>query len=203
MSELLTFGGIIFWLIVAVLLIVVVIGTANESVLFPALALGGLAFILHKSGAPVAAYMPSVWYTWLLFVVAYLAIGAGWSMFRFYGWYKDRIEQIAEDKDAWLEWPSDHKYWPDKKDKNGNRTQISNKELTSEQQKIEWANHVDEHAPKAWNYKAKIFVWWVYWPFDMVYYVLFDLLRDLWEWLYSWVSQIFERIAQRLRDSIK
>lgn len=52
--------------------------------------------------------------------------------------------------------------------------------------------------PPLWkNHKSDFAAIWCYWPLDTIYYVIGDLLRDIFRWVSSYLQGVFDKIARK------
>lgn len=51
--------------------------------------------------------------------------------------------------------------------------------------------------------KGNVSRWWFIWPVSLVYWVLTDLMKDMWDWLYLRIGRIYRRVAESGFDSVK
>jgi hypothetical protein len=196
-NEIIVFGGIVFWILLLVLIVALFVGTWSQLFLIPLAAIVGFILLVKFSGGDFSVlklYLPETWYGYAGIITLYCVVGVGWSVYRFYDFYKDEVNRVAETKNDWLEQVFQY-------ERDG-KPRILHKDLPPEKQKEEWNKYVMEELPKVSRCKQIILVWMVYWPIDIPLYVLFDLLYDWWEMVYEWVSGVYERIAKHLRDRI-
>lgn len=50
--------------------------------------------------------------------------------------------------------------------------------------------------PKARDHKSDIIRWMTYWPFSMIGFVLRDFVRRIWNHIYTYLVEIYDRIAK-------
>lgn len=176
MEEYLLVGGFIFWLYLAVVIVLLCVSVVKECAFCGALLIVFALGVLTKVfGADVPAYLPHDLLGWAMLVGAYLPIGVLWSLFKFYVTYKERIRELGAGKSTFKPGVVDPT----------------------------WNDYVDREAPKASEMKAAIISWIAYWPISILIYVLADLLSDLLQSIYEYFSGVYERMGARIRDSIK
>jgi len=56
--------------------------------------------------------------------------------------------------------------------------------------------------PRAWENKTKIITWMAFWPWSLFWYLLGDLLHDLWNRIYSWLGDLFEQMSKHVFRNI-
>jgi len=52
--------------------------------------------------------------------------------------------------------------------------------------------------PRAWENKTKIITWMAFWPWSLFWYLLGDLLYDLWNRIYAWLGDLFEQMSKHV-----
>lgn len=179
-------GGFVFWVLVAICSILIIAGVANDVLLLPFVASLALLGILHYTGvlAKLAPFAPAHWWGWVLLVILYLTIGAGWSFFRFYTVFKDDVERYIENNQEWF------------------YDQDEIKKLPKAEQDEAWKRTVRKNGPQVYHYSPRICTWLFYWPVSIVHYILIELLWDLWEGIWEWIRTVYDRIADYIRNKL-
>jgi hypothetical protein len=177
----------LFWLFCLVVLVIELVAIIIGAPGWGLAALIACGLILQKYfDVPVTDYLPKSITLWIVFVILYVVLGAGWSIFKFRMEYKEAMQHIVSRHMGLIrDWKRE------------------NPEITETQLKEKWNEYVEEYSPKVYDFKGDIFGWVVAWPLSVLNYILVDLLYNVWDTIYSWISEIYERIAKSLRDSIK
>jgi hypothetical protein len=180
--------------IFAVIGIVVVL-----AILFLAAAIDSFLLALVVIGVAVAAavqkpekfefvtqWLPTTWYGIVALVVVWCLIGVLWSVFKFNSRFEKDLVQYMEYRrpDFEYSYKQDHP--------NG----------TPEEMEVAWKQDVKKHGPQVGQYSNRIPSWIALWPFSMINYVCTDLLHDVFHQIYLYFSEVYERIATRIRDRL-
>lgn len=112
----------------------------------------------------------------LLFgLLAYIPLGVGWSMFRWWKVLKRWSKEIVAVKDEWK--PG----W----------------------QNNTWDEYLSLRIPKPSDNKDRIVFWIAYWPLSVFAFIAFDFLADCGRWLYERISGIYQAMADRVLEGLK
>lgn len=108
----------------------------------------------------------------LLYIVAYFAIGIAWSFFRVHLLAKDMADEHAAKKKAFME-------------ANGN----------NEAAWLEQLSHYNR--PRFDSHKGQILAWFAYWPFSMVWFAFHDLFRRLVDAIYDLLKNAYRKVFEQ------
>ena len=86
------------------------------------------------------------------------------------------------------------------------RTDKDGKEQTAEEA---WIENCKYKFPQFHNgtfsirsYKGKIFTWVVYWPWFLVWRLMYDFLKEIWDIIYLQIQHIYQAVADRIYKDI-
>jgi hypothetical protein len=168
---------VVFWLFALAMFVAICVSSYNDSFFAATLFLIMFGVAAHFAfKLDLTPYLPKTWKGWVVAVVAYIAIGALWSTFKFWTVYTDHVRYLKEvyENHEYL-----HKDYPT------------------------WNEYLDAKAHPVSYYRDRILCWLAYWPASAVAYVFADLLRDVFVWLYDQMSFVYQAIADRVRASFK
>lgn len=105
---------------------------------------------------------------------AYLPVGVGWSVFRWWRLLQSAASSLKKEKATW-------------KSSGWYKT---------------WDEYVTSQLPRASSSKDRIIYWITYWPFSVAAYLLIDLLRDVGEWVYAKISGMYTAMVDKVKASL-
>lgn len=194
--ELFVLGGIWFYLLSVITVIIILQLLMDDKFFGSAFLIGGFIAIIHLFGdAHFFQHVIDnpVWA--LVYIVGYLGIGAGWSFFK---WWRVLLcvrKRYDELKAEFL---------INKKVTDG---------LIPDALKDEWRKHVISNRCYKLNYhysdiegynpaipplsrnKARITGWMVYWPISFVLFFFEDFLAKIFDAIYDMFSNVYQRIS--------
>lgn len=190
--SLIAFGGYMFWGIIALLCIPIgyCCRRHEESVFWPLLWIfvGLIVLWIFGDFNPFSRtynYINENRLFTLELCVGYVFIGLLWSMFK---WYKYSKKALQESYNAYK------RSWLHEKGKAGDDVPA---ELLEE-----WRRYIEEkishhrpYIPGHEHQTERIVSWMMFWPLSMVVYVLEDLIRDFFEFIYRQFARVFQLIT--------
>lgn len=166
----------VFWVALVVLFIISVIAEANENGFWAT-----LGFIVFSAGV---YYWDATNFQWLLnnlltYGPIYLVIGAVFALIRFHFWGRSNGKKYLERKIEWMK-----------------KNKIKLIDDKSDSEFIEKFHAEDYHAadlidPK--QVKNHAFRWWFNWPGSLLWWVLSDLLKNIWDFVWDKVKNVFKK----------
>ena len=177
MGEFVLFGLTIsvFWMALSVLFIISLVSEANENGFW-----AGFGFILF--GIAVY-YWDATNFQWLLgnllyYGPIYLGIGIVFALIKFYFWGRSNGKKYLELKSRWM---TKNKF-----------TAMDNEAINNfHKDNYEARDLIDPS-----KFKNHAFRWWLNWPGSMLWWVLSDMLRNLWDLVWSKVKIMFKNIFE-------
>lgn len=189
-------GTLWFWILLAVAALVVGVCVARESfgkatlsvmLTFALLGFLGDFNVLHWLRENAVAF--------LVYLVAYFAIGTVWSVGKWWFFIRRRRDEYNEQKSAFLL-------------QNG----ITDG-LLPESLKTRWRDYVSSSyecrgraarfPPRVRDYKGKITAWMMYWPWSFVVTIVDDPIRKLFNAIFRAIQDVFQRISDSAFKDVK
>lgn len=175
MIEAITTSVTTVWLLTAAMALLLLIAAANDS--FAAafwFTVIGLALLQFVSIADPWSWASSHPYTLAIAAAAYIPIGIGWSLFRWWKLLQKSAERVRKEKPTWKPFGAYSK----------------------------WEDYVKRSLPNASVNKNRIICWITYWPFSAAAYLLLDLLDDIGDWIYTKLSGFYQSMVDRVAASL-
>jgi hypothetical protein len=175
MIEAITTSVTTVWLLTAAMVLLLFIAAAKDS--FAAafwFTVIGLALLQFVTIADPLSWVKAHPYAIGIGAAAYLPIGVGWSLFRWWKILQKAAVEIRKEKGNW----SPSNYWSS------------------------WDSYVKYHLPSASANKERIVCWITYWPFSAAAYLLIDLLYDIGDWIYTKLSGFYQSMVDRVAASL-
>jgi len=200
--ELLVFGGFWFWALLGVLLLELLWDIEHDNLgrsvfwIFFAMA---IYWIFGPFGTAVK-YIFNNPLPCLGYVVAYFAIGAFWSIIKWYLFLTGIRGDYYTEKRRWLGVESD---------------QGENPPIPSHR-KSEWRAHLDgmgsRYSPtilaqfahgmiRPSKHKETLTMWIIYWPISMVWTLLNDPIKRLANWIYYKLAKLYRDMSKKISAS--
>lgn len=181
MLELFVAGAIGFWIVVVAVNIALLFFTEYIQ---PGWAtctmIGVLVFLYYTKTFDAIKY--AVQHPWdlVLYVLIYLAVGAGWGVIKWYFYLLKSRDKYQEFRRKWL----------DSKRIKGTDIPDNLKE--------EWARNSASYGikiPQAINNKDRIILWMAYWPWSVIWTALDDVVKRAFERIYSMFGKLYDRMT--------
>lgn len=175
MIEAITTSLVTIWIIVGGMVLFLFIAAASDNcwTAFWSMAIG-LALLQFASSADPWGFVAEHRFAAAISAIAYLPLGVGWSLFR---WWKTLQRAAVQLKAEKPKWEPDMAY----------KT---------------WETYVDRRMPSPSQNKERIVCWIAYWPFSIAAYLLIDFLREVCDWIYVKISGMYRAMADRVKASL-
>jgi len=132
-------------------------------------------------------YIPSIIAGWLL-------IGLCWAFFRWVLYNKEQTNKFVALRKNWLK-------------ANPTRTKeefIEHFQNPENRYRCARYSYGEVNYRPQWtDYKYQFFNWVEFWPIDFFFWVCEDFLRNLWNALYNLVSNFFQKVSDKIWDSVE
>ncbi len=182
MWEILAFGTFWFWAVLGAefLVLLVLANWDGEKIGTGIVTLAVTLAAINFLGTPFFGYVLHNPLTILAWMAAYLAIGAGWSMFKWWRYVLAQRERYDELRKDFLQ---DYKEAPGKT------------------QKEEWKRRLDMYdvdaRPEAGSYrnKPRICNWIMYWPWSLLWALINDPVRWAGRQIHKAISSAMQKIS--------
>lgn len=170
----LTLGLFVAFIVFVILMVAVNEDNIGLSATMMVLLLGG--FTVYNGVSDTITWITTNWLYTIAGVVGYLALGIGWSFFKWDRYISERIEEL---KNAW--------------DKYSDPDSGFKKKVGTFTEYVKDSGSV----PPASDRKSTIATWIFYWPISIVLYVLGDFLREFVNWVVKFFGNIYNAITNR------
>lgn len=174
------FGGYIFWISIAIFLFVMMIWSREDflDAPFAFLAIFGILFLAFVD-------VPWSWFVHNYLLVAmgfavYVIFGISWSFMKWLFFLHDRAKVYAIRK------PDFEVSYKRAKENNTIRQDLSFAQYVLQ-------NY--EFPPQASEHKNQLMYWAFFWPISILKFMLYDFFRKTWDFIYSHLSSLYQRIA--------
>jgi len=190
-ADLIIFGGIIFWVLFAVLSILIIWSLEKEDLgwaVGATIVFLGL-FLVLGNGLEV---VQNIWYNPLLFLwygLGYIGIGVVWGLIKWYFYSLDALEIYKKIKYEFCQ-----------------KNNLMADKPIPEEFKKKWmdflknyhihANKASDMMPKAYEHKSLIVSWMMYWPFSMFWSIIHDMVVRVFDTIQIWIRGIMDAIAK-------
>lgn len=212
--ELVALGGIIFWILTgAVVAALVAAVDRDEPTLATFLVAGTLVFL-----ALFTTFNPFLW-MWansgllLLLAAAYVLIGVGWTVVKWYFFNLNIASKLRAVRDEWLKKNPRYRGYEGTRHLNADHKTMDGEEPVETLEHYEWRfvrDHreivgydVDSLPLKVTKHKSRIMTWLAYWPFSAAWTLLNDPLRHLYNFLYERIGGSLQAISNRVFRDIR
>jgi hypothetical protein len=179
-------GWVAVFLIVTILTVLVESEKGTVATFVTAFMIAGLIYFTHFNLYSALLYHPVTWGEWL---GGWFLIGAVWGMIKWsldvhkaLGKYKDAKARFLEEKKVAVLTPA---------------LAVELSERLDRSYGYDYSGlKISPIPPKAREHKADIIRWMTYWPFSMIGFLLRDFVRRIWNHIYNWLVQTYDRIAK-------
>jgi hypothetical protein len=207
--EIMAVGSLVFWIIMAVWIVILWLLVENEHGALGLVAAAGYLCILKFGfGISVELFALANFQYILLGAVGYFIIGGIWSCIRWHLYATDELEPYLKMRNDWL----------------ASKGQVTFKKVP-EDLKEEWAKYLKADSDKWTNdsrtrkckvplYKdhvTKVMRWIGYWPISLLTWIFNDMVRTfvrmvanfLADWLQSIANRVFSVVSNDLPEGFK
>jgi hypothetical protein len=175
-----TFG---FWaLLVASFLLVLIMTEVGDSPFWAAFTIFGTLLALDLFGnAELWSWIASNPLVLAGGAVGYVAFGIAWSMFKWFKFARKRLVVYQNQRSKFMK----------------NHGLGENDEMPANLY-LSWSDYLTGAIalPDPRKEKRRIVAWMSYWPWSVIYFVLADLVREIFQFVYNRTSVIFQRITK-------
>jgi hypothetical protein len=187
LAEIITFGGLIFWLITALVVLILAAEVENDSTGWATTTLGlyALGVVLFTDGQ-VMTWVNDNKINILWGAVVYLALAAVWALVKWRMFFLPKLfEKYDQARAAWLktrglkEMPADPRV----------RQEFMNGD-------VRYLNI--NHKRMASNNKGRILGWMVYWPASLLGTFFGDFLSRVFSSIYDGISGLMQGMSDRM-----
>jgi hypothetical protein len=185
------FGTVAFWILVALFVIVEIICTETTSPVAGAVWLALFLCILQLGGSiPVVQWFAANPGRALLALVVYFVVGAAWSVFK---WttlclaVASYVRVLKEEFDHPTENRNERYTWRDRLRNSGDYKGVDLMSLP----------------PRVAAYKERIITWMVWWPTSMVWTILDDFVKNVFNHVYNAIRSTLQGISNRIFKDIE
>lgn len=182
-AEWIVVGGILFWILTAIVSLIVISAVAADSGKGATLVLGAYvaALVLVGNFAPIAWIMANP-VTALIYLGGYYALGVVYTYFKWYRFCLTKKGEFLRMKREFL-------------DRHG----ITGDEIpTSLRDRF-----VTPTAPQVRHNKATIMMWLAYWPFSLAGTFVADLIHNIFVGIYNYISGSLQRVSDKVWSDVR
>lgn len=140
----------------------------------------GIGFLIYQllSLANPMGMVTANWGTVVYLFAIYFLVGIPWSVIKWYFYLLNKRDAVKA-----------------KYDLSSSRNAKSFKQ---------WATDTGYQIPTAYHNKARIIRWMAYWPFSLVWTLVNDPIRRIWNAVYHWLSDIYDALSRHVyKDLMK
>lgn len=192
------FGSIGFWLLTAAAMLLLILLVEFEKSGWAFLTLVGTGGLLLLGGnVGILPWIVANPFLMVAFLIGYVLIGAGWSLFKWFLFVTDRKEKFIEEKsrrrgETLLRLKSHLNREPSKEEVNAEiLASIKN-------------NHRKMFGmPVPSEHKSRIMHWMAYWPWSVINSLIFDFIRRFFKHVYNALADVFRKISEYVYKDIK
>ena len=98
--------------------------------------------------------------------IVYVLCGLGWSIFKWYWYVTKEVDKLKE------RYPKDY-----------------------ETKTKTWLEALERYVPKPNSEKTRIIGWMGYWPLSLVWFLVDDIVKEIFNWLYYRFAAIYQKIT--------
>jgi hypothetical protein len=123
-------------------------------------------------------------------LVVYVAVGALWAVFKFYLFLANHKEKYIAEKQKWMKEYA-------KKGATPEATLAAFREfITPSNLAYHWHQQAIFIMPNPTQHKAQIIHWMSYWPWSVINFIFFDVLRKMWNHIYNIFADLFRYMVK-------
>lgn len=127
----------------------------------------------------------------VLWGLAYFVIGSLWGLFKWYVYVHKRLGEYKAARAEYLQEKKTTELTPELAAKFQDRLEERNRWLSGDRK-------ITAQPPLASEHKGDIIRWMSYWPFSMLGTLLNDFARKVWNSIYTFMAETYNRVAARV-----
>ena len=186
--EFLIVGGVLFWIIALLAAIAIVAAIeydSGQNATIVAVAFVAIMVLFSNVEAPFTWLMNN-WLLLAVMVVAYIGVGGGWSVVKWYFHCLALRDNYREEKSEFL-----------------TSNNISG-DTIPEELKESWKRRIGYgyKTPQVRENKATILMWMTYWPFSAFWTLLNDPIKRAFKWVYNRLGGMLQGISDKMFSEI-
>ena len=197
-------GGIIFWLLLAALIVFEFVCYEFERKISGVVGLIAFVGLIWLFGNfDLFGFLGANWSVILLTLVAYFVAGIVWGFGKWEFWLSKRRREFEAKKQDWLEkqnWSGNEVpvQLRDSWTREVVKTYATGMGYISSVDLSEWPSDRVKGlvVPKASKNKGLIIYWMSYWPISLLWTLLRDVLKEIWEFLYFRICKYLQRRSE-------
>jgi len=202
LESLLAFGCWTFWLWFAVVMVFLLFCVETQSAGWATMSVIASLGLLQYAGYPIWLTISTYPLTILPIVGAYVVIGIAWAFCRWYFYVKHQRYLYDEFKKGFLkvmgvenpanQIPDNLKYL---------FSSVTRKAFyyTEEKYSLAQKQFFDtvnfEVHPTIADHKASIYIWLAYWPWSMLWTLMHNFVKNMFEYIYTKIAQTLQRVS--------
>lgn len=181
------FGGLWVPIVFGIMILMCIFESRDEYVWWTTFTIGlPIAFMILFTDAIAGPALVEPIHFWI-FAGAYFPIGIGWSILKYYF-------RIAKQKDFAKKRYLDFSV----KERAGLKRLHGSINTDSDNDTMTESEYVRVNMERPDKIKGKIIYWIVYWPFSFISTLLSDFMIEIGRWIYGKISNIYERIFEKV-----
>jgi hypothetical protein len=184
--PIIAFGSLSFWIILAVIAVVIMVLVENEQGTASFLALLTLILgITAFSNFNLFDYVNNHYESLLYYLGIYLVGGCVWPVVKWYFYALKKLDVYKERKADWM------------------ASQGIDGNVVPEDKKADFSRALKQYSkpPKVSENKGRILMWMSYWPLSLIYTVINDPFRRLFLMIYNRLGSLLQRISNSVFKS--
>ena len=200
LAALLAVGSIGFWLFSFIVLVVITALVENdEGVWATIVAIGTVAALQFLSKVPLLAFVKIHPLATAIAAVSYFALGAGWSIFKWYVFlhkgnrkYEEAKAEFVANEAKTKGVPAANLPWT------GELAAKLLDTITEHNKYLHESEKINSEPPQARKHKGTLTRWATYWPFSMIGFALNDVVRRAWRYVIDLLQSTYQRISNHV-----
>lgn len=192
--AMLAFGTPVFWLCSAIVFIIITALVENDEGFWATIvAIGTICSLQFLSNVPLFTAIKAHPGKTVLYILSYFAIGAAWSLFKWYIFLHKARAKYDELKAKTMEKMGATTFTGEVAVKLMDALAQENRYLSDGD-----PTRINSTPPLARKHKSSLTRWATYWPFSMVGFALNDIVRKLWNYIYDLLQSTYQRISNHV-----
>ena len=189
-------GSFGFYVLAASVFLGVLFFSEHENNIISAILVALFVWIMESNGSFSLFHNPWELARWVLL---YFAVGAGWSVVKWFSFVNKRGDEFAELKIKWLKRYNDRTA-DEYKLPVANSTDIPATELQNFVKFLKDMDYIDykykDIVPDWKNCKEKITTWILWWPTSAIWTIINDPLVRFARWIYKKLGGVYEAVSR-------